>query len=125
MKDYTDKHAAIRHYSALRFAMLTVFVAITAIILNAYFSSDTTAKDVTVSVPLLSYPVHLINIIGVWVSIVFLTFEIALNFYLGGLWSQVPSISPKPIYRRWYIVWPVRVAALSLPTVAIMMWFAI
>lgn len=121
MRDFTNTHAAIRHYSALRFAMLSVFTLITGGLLSAKYSTDFTGHDVHVCLWLIGN-VHIFNLIGSWVAAVFLVFEVALNFYLCGLWKQLPTPDVIPIYRRGFIVWPVRLAAVSLPLGALLLW---
>lgn len=110
---YQETMANIRHYSNLRFAMLTVFVAITGGLLAAHYSDS-----IKVSTTL--FGMNLIRVAGIWISIVFLTFELALNVYLAGLWSETGNT--KSIYRNEILKWAVRFAALSVPVGSLLYW---
>ena len=94
---YQEIMSNIRHYSNLRFAMLTVFIAITGGLLTVAYS-----KSIEISAQILCF--NILSFAGVWVSIVFLIFEIALNIYLSGLWSELDadsSLYRHPIRNGW------------------------
>lgn len=110
---YQEAMANIRHYSNLRFAMLTVFVAITGGLLTASYSES-------IKVGTTIFGINIIRAAGIWISVVFLVFEVALNIYLAGLWVEVDNTTST--YRKPFIKWSVRVAAASLPVVSFAYW---
>jgi hypothetical protein len=113
---YQETMANIRHYSNVRFAMLTVFVAITGGLLSVAYS-----PTITVSTTLWS--VNLLNLAGMWVALVFLVFELALNIYLAGLWATLGADAHR--FRKPVLLWAVRVAALSLPVLTFIYWLLV
>lgn len=110
---YQETMANIRHYSNLRFAMLTVFVAITGGLLTASYS-----ESIKVDATILG--MNIIRAAGIWISLVFFIFEVALNIYLAGLWEEIGNTTSK--YRKPILKWAVRVAAASLPVVSFLYW---
>lgn len=111
--EYQETMANIRHYSNLRFAMLTVFVAITGGLLAANYS-ESFKVDTAV------FGMNIIRVAGIWISIVFFIFEVALNVYLAGLWSEIGNI--KSNYRKPILKWSVRLAAASVPVGSFLYW---
>jgi hypothetical protein len=93
--------------------MLTVFIAITGGLLTVAYSNS-----IEISAQILCF--NILSFAGVWVSIVFLIFEIALNIYLSGLWSELDADSS--LYRHPIIKWMVRLAAISLPFFLLIFW---
>jgi len=113
---YQETMALIRHYSALRFAMLTVFTVITGGLLSAAHSP---ALQIDENI----FCINVIRFAGIWISLVFLIFEIALNVYLAGLWSEASHSSS--MYRNCFITWAVRLAAGSIPVMAFIYWLGV
>lgn len=114
--EYQEAMANIRHYSNLRFAMLTVFVAITGGLLAANYS-DSFKVDTVI------FGMNIIRVAGIWISIVFFIFEVALNFYLAGLWSEIGNTASN--YRKPILKWPVRLAAASVPVGSFLYWICV
>lgn len=114
--EYQETMANIRHYSNLRFAMLTVFVAITGGLLAAHYSESITV-DSTV------FGMNIIRVAGIWISIVFFIFEVALNIYLAGLWTEIGNTTSK--YRKPILKWSVRLAAASVPVGSFFYWICV
>lgn len=110
---YQETMALIRHYSALRFAMLTVFTVITGGLLSAAHSPELHIQESI-------FGIHVIRFAGIWIALVFLIFEIALNVYLSGLWSEAGH--KQSSYRRACLTWTVRLAASSIPIMAYIYW---
>ncbi len=46
-QEYTEVNNNIRHYSNMRFAQLTIYVAITGVLINFFFNKVDTLKSVT------------------------------------------------------------------------------
>jgi hypothetical protein len=113
---YQEAMANIRHYSNLRFAMLTVFVAITGGLLTASYSDS-------IRVDTMILGMNIIRVTGIWISVVFLIFEVALDIYLAGLWSEVGNTTST--YRNALLKWSVRVAAASLPVISFGYWVCV
>ncbi len=110
---FSENMANIRHYSSMRFAMLTVFVAITGALL-----SHVSVQGCSPNTDICHY--DLTKSIGIWVSCVFLVFEVALNVYLNGFWSKV---APEASWHRGdLIAWLVRIASVSIPLGALILW---
>lgn len=110
---YQEVMANIRHYSNLRFAMLTVFVAITGGLL-------TTSYTTGIKIDTTLFGMNIIRIAGLWISLVFLIFEVALDIYLAGSWTEIGNTASS--YRNTWLKWSVRVAAASLPVVSFFYW---
>lgn len=113
---YQESMALIRHYSALRFAMLTVFTVITGSLLSAAHSPELHIQESI-------FGIHVIRFAGAWIALVFLIFEMALNIYLAGLWKEASHANS--IYRHGIVTWSVRLAAGSLPVMALIYWLTI
>lgn len=110
---YQETMANIRHYSNLRFAMLTVFVAITGGLLTASYSES-------IKVTTTICGMNIIRVTGIWISVVFFIFEIALDIYLAGLWHEIGNTTST--YRNALLKWSVRSAAISLPVFTFIYW---
>lgn len=120
----SDINASIRHYSALRFAMLSVFFAVVAALINAKFSSTLIINKEVIQLPCLG-EFYLINFIGIWLSVVFLIFEIAIDIRLHGLWNQLSIDEKNTTSRNVALLWLVRLSALSIPAGSLIMWLTI
>lgn len=87
MADITDKEifrellANIRHYSTLRFAMLTVFVAINGGLFAVYFDCNFASANPAA--------LKLFKAAGIILSLIFFTFERALDHNLTDYWETV------------------------------------
>ena len=75
--------ANIRHYSTLRFAMLTVFVAINGGMLTQFFNCEFAMKN--------PKAIILFKFGGGILSAVFFTFERALDHNLSNYWDTVQA----------------------------------
>jgi hypothetical protein len=113
---YQEAMANIRHYSNLRFAMLTVFVAITGGLLTASYS-ESIKVDTTI------FGMNIIRATGIWISTVFFIFEVALDIYLDGLWNETGNTTSS--YRKALLKWSVRVAAASIPVISLFYWLCV
>lgn len=76
--------SGIRHYSNLRFAIFTVFFAITGGVLNTFFDCAFSAKNTEL--------LWLFRMGGMLVTIAFWIFEAALDSNLSRLWSAVAGV---------------------------------
>ena len=113
---YQEVMANIRHYSNLRFAMLTVFVAITGALLGVSYSDAITIETTVFSI-------NIIKFAGIWVSLVFFIFEVALNIYLAGMWGEIGNTTAS--YRSSCLKWSVRIAATSLSVLSFFYWLMV
>ena len=114
--EYQETMANIRHYSNLRFAMLTVFVAITGGLLAANYSG-------TITVDSTIFGINIIRVVGIWISIVFFIFEVALNIYLADLWTEIGNTTSN--YRKPILKWSVRLAAASVSVGSFFFWVCV
>jgi hypothetical protein len=115
---YTEAMNAIRHYSALRFAMLTIFIAITGGLVSTY-TGDANSKLATL------FRIDVLRWAGLWVSFAFLAFEIALNRYITRFWMVADNCPGAPVSDgmrpRWLRVM-VASAARSLSFGTLVFW---
>lgn len=115
---YAEAMNAIRHYSALRFVMLTIFIAITGGLVST-FTSDAATKVSDL------FKIDVLRWAGMWISIVFLVFEFAINRYITELWLIADSCPGAPTsanMRKPYIRLLVAASALSLNLGALVFW---
>ena len=88
--EYTELGIAIRHYSALRFAILTIFCA---------FVGGLMAGFVTLKLnPVL---IVLINIIGTLGAFVFIIYELRLSTYMGHFETRATELENKLGYNLY------------------------
>lgn len=87
--DYAEVMASIRHYSTLRFAMLTVFVAISGGLLSVLYSD-------TAPAPL----IRLAPLLGVAAALIFGWLEITLDKYLSAFGKVADALKPDGHWRQ-------------------------
>lgn len=73
----------VRHYSTLRFAMLTVFVAVNGGLLTQFFDCEFAAKN--------PEAMGLFRLAGSVLALIFLIFERALDHNLSHYWSVIAA----------------------------------
>jgi hypothetical protein len=115
--EYTEALLSFRHYSNLRFAIFSVFIAITAALVSVLFGKDAIAPG-KVATALIC--------IGLWAAIVFLWIEITLDGYVTAFGDKALKINPgshlagRPIARRMLIPF----ATASLHFAVVLFWIA-
>lgn len=116
-KEYTEALASLRHYSNLRFAIFSVFIAITAVLVGALFGDD------AIEVPRVRTA---LQALGLWTACVFLWIEVTLDGYVSAFGDKALAIFPgshlsgRPVARRMLIPF----ATASLHFAVILFWIA-
>jgi hypothetical protein len=116
-KEYTEALLSFRHYSNLRFAIFSVFIAITAALVSVLFGKDPIASPRIATA---------LTWIGLWSAIVFLWIEITLDGYVTAFGDKALSINRdshlagRPVARRMLIPF----ATASLHFAVILFWIA-
>ncbi len=105
-----------RQLSALRFAILTVFMTATGALFNAYFT------------PTVHYPLRVVSFAGFWLAIVFLVCEIVLSFTMAKQNSVAEAKAGEKykdafLHRRWLALWSIRLAIPSVYVLSGAYWF--
>lgn len=112
---YSEAMASIRHYSNLRFAILTVFVAITGALVKHATSSECRIASTLCEM-------DTIRVIGIWVAVAFLIFEVALNYYVWGYSIMAKKAEKSTWQRHWVVARLVEIASISLPLGVLYLW---
>lgn len=104
-----------RQLSALRFAILTVFMTANAALFNAYFTTS------------INYPPTLVAFAGFWLAIVFLGCEIALSFTMAAENSVAREKAGAHHrnafrHRNWLALWTIRLLIPSIYILSIVYW---
>ena len=117
-KEYSEALLSLRHYSNLRFAIFSVFIAITAALVSVLFGKD--------AMPASGASLAL-KWIGLWVAFVFLWIEVTLDGYVSAFGEKALSIhrdshlAGRPVARRMLIPY----ATASLHFVVILFWISV
>lgn len=96
---YAETMSTIRHYSALRFAMLTIFMAVTGALASALLDEEIQKQ----------FRYEVARWAGFWVAVCFLVFELALNGYLSKLWDRADALIGtssdgfRPLWKRRFV----------------------
>ena len=112
---YSEAMASVRHYSNLRFAIMTVFVAITGALLNHIASSECVEADDFCGR-------NTVRAIGIWVAVVFLVFECALNYYIWGYSKMAADEETESWSRHPFVARLVELASVSVPLGVLYIW---
>lgn len=83
-ENYTEALSSQRHYSGLRFVMLTLFAGITGFLIQRYFESECPKSQPYASLPA----------IGVWITIIFFLIELVLDAIQSHISSYVACLNP-------------------------------
>ena len=84
--EYQQASETIRHYSSLRYAILTVYVAINAAIISAAYVNSATETSAFIGLWL--------RIFGVAAALSFLFIELTLDRYLSGIGKKIEESWP-------------------------------
>jgi hypothetical protein len=116
-REYTEALLSLRHYSSLRFAIFSVFIAITAALVSVLFGKD------AIDAPRVRTA---LQALGLWTAFVFLWIEITLDGYVTAFGEKALAICPdshlagRPVARRMLIPF----ATASLHVAVILFWIA-
>lgn len=108
----------IRHYSTLRFAMLTVFVAINGGMLTQFFDCDFALKNPDA--------IKLFQFGGGILSLIFFIFERALDHNLSNYWDTIKAYVGEydalVSNRSWVYTFSVPLATHGIFVIAFLFW---
>ena len=108
----------IRHYSALRFAMLTVFVAMNGALFTQFFNCEFASNNPDA--------ITLFKIGGSILALIFFTFERALDHNLAHYWDTIKAYVGKDdgliSYRSWTYRISVPIATHGIYVLAFVFW---
>ena len=112
---YKEALQSARHLSALRFAILTVFMTATGALVNAYFSGVS------------SLPSAWVLFGGLWLAIVFLVIEIVLSFTMAchnktAKIKAGDSHNDAFSHRHSIALWAIRIALPSIHVFVAIFW---
>jgi hypothetical protein len=103
-EEYTEVMAHLRHYSGLRFAVLTVFIAIMGGLLTLSFGVGMSTPDATLA--------RVARLAGIVITLAFACFEYVIDSYLLTFGKRANDLehalgyavwSQRPTHLRWIV----------------------
>ncbi|MFE8069428.1 hypothetical protein QQM79_00045 [Marinobacteraceae bacterium S3BR75-40.1] len=115
---FQEMMATVRHYSTLRFAILTVFVAINGAVLVQFFDCDLSRQNPDL--------IGLFRIGGALNAVIFFVFELALNANLTELWRSISQCVGERdgllSHRKRWKSWAVPCASYGVYVLPLVFW---